>query len=592
MVLTAPTYLFLIFLFVVAFAIGSIIADKSLKKKKEGKRKEILMAPIIERILRSLNCTFKYEKNDHWHEYTFKYQSGNFVLLCQDNDNYIRIHYPHFLATSLEHLEVVRQVCNECNSHNFSHHVVYTVNGKENVVTLHITSSMTIFEENEVHTENLTQILTHFFEMAQEFYARYDKVRNAEKQMNSTDVEKDNAENQREFFLLRESEIYHQEEGEVHRITGDNPLTISVLLNRIYHWDNPELIELKLITHKISYILTEQEIAQFDISSVLIGNSMDGEINFTSRSAMLILSFSANKDVPQRIPSQMTIHLQTEGRTKDILYMSATLCAIPGKLPLDHAVPVSNERTKAISFIFAYEKDEAKGKGETARRTLSEALLKDYEDLQKMISEDEKLALKFSHPITQENILNGLKYFREKRFYEAITEFEEIYNYLTPFVPKLPKRQLNDFYDICYYLGYCYCSMGLYKEGLYYLDSIFPLNNYKYMEEYINCLVNSKDYRALSIIHSLLEKVNKQVLELGEATDSLYSFHNFLKRREAYALVDIGQIDEARAIYKEMLSYPESQDYALSELAYIQRVYGKEHEEQKGEDTASESTLS
>ena len=43
------------------------------------------------------------------------------------------------------------------------------------------------------------------------------------------------------------------------------------------------------------------------------------------------------------------------------------------------------------------------------------------------------------------------------------------------------------------------------------------------------------------------------------------------KRRKAYLLVSLGRYDEAKTILTAMLKEPENSDFALNELAYIQK---------------------
>jgi hypothetical protein len=53
------------------------------------------------------------------------------------------------------------------------------------------------------------------------------------------------------------------------------------------------------------------------------------------------------------------------------------------------------------------------------------------------------------------------------------------------------------------------------------------------------------------------------------------SFNSFLKRRKSYVLIETGRYDEARAILNELLNDPDSSDFAMSELAYLQKITEK-----------------
>ena len=116
--------------------------------------------------------------------------------------------------------------------------------------------------------------------------------------------------------------------------------------------------------------------------------------------------------------------------------------------------------------------------------------------------------------------------------------------------------------------------MQQYSRAYYYLDTVYQLNNINYGEEYVNCLVNSKDFRAIDVINDALERIRKMEEEADEEEgvgEVLISFKNFLRRRKAYVLIDIGKIDEATQLFTEMLDEPENRDFALNELAFIQK---------------------
>ena len=125
----------------------------------------------------------------------------------------------------------------------------------------------------------------------------------------------------------------------------------------------------------------------------------------------------------------------------------------------------------------------------------------------------------------------------------------------------------EQFYELCYLLGFCHHELGAYAKAYYYLDIIFPLRRIAFTEEYINVLVNNGDFRALSIINTLLMSLADSSVQ---QQSTLHSFINFLRRRKAYVLIDRQQYAEAKLLLKQLLEEPESSDYALRELAYLQ----------------------
>ena len=141
--------------------------------------------------------------------------------------------------------------------------------------------------------------------------------------------------------------------------------------------------------------------------------------------------------------------------------------------------------------------------------------------------------------------------------------------------------ELDDFRDVTNFntqetlnaLGFAtsdIAEMGLYEKALFFLEIVRPLNNITYNIEYINCLANSRDIRAIYTIHNELNQLAQ--LRESEITDSIIFYHNFLRRRRAYTFVDMGRLDDAEEAFKEMLNEGANKEYAKGELEYIQEL--------------------
>ena len=576
----SPAYLFIVFLVIVAGYVGYKIvvtkqaANAALPKSDEENDFELL--PFVEYLLQSLNCTFTHEVKEEWQEYNFKYQSGNFIVICKEQDKLLRIHYPNFFSTKIDDLDLVREVCNTCNAHGFSHHVLYTANGQENTLSLHITSSLSVVDNNEKYITHLRDVLSHFFNLAQEFYLRFDKGKERYKDISPHDAEENYLKYEREFYMLREMETTHQPSDTKMVASPDNPLCISTLLKNIYGWKQPELLELKVVTHQLRTIVNETDIAEFDISRVLVSTNTEGIPNFIGRQATLILTFSSDRQQQQCFPQQMVIALENEGSTSDALYQRATIAMHLTEAQNKNTEYDKDNPTPCYSFVFAFDKVDRKVIEDKVNKTLSSLKEKcDQNDFSHLTS-DEILAFKYDNPDLFYYQIHAESLFRQKRYYETIVELEYIYQYLSPRFLSLNHKEQNAFYEICYHLGFSYDAIGLYKQAYYYLDAICPLNHINYMEEYVNCLVNNKDFRTLSIIENMETLIKNQVTDSdGTLPEKLQSFLNFLKRRRAHHLIDLGYYDKAKELFQAMYQEPENQDYALNELAYLQKLCEK-----------------
>lgn len=126
----------------------------------------------------------------------------------------------------------------------------------------------------------------------------------------------------------------------------------------------------------------------------------------------------------------------------------------------------------------------------------------------------------------------------------------------------------NIFYEASYRIGFCLMEMNKMNTSAYYLEIASHSMQYAHIQEYINFLSNTKDPQTLSVVEQVIANSPKPRNE-----DSLkaWNFHMaFLKRRKAYALIEEGRYEEAKAfITREMLNDPQCKDFAQGELNYI-----------------------
>ena len=186
-------------------------------------------------------------------------------------------------------------------------------------------------------------------------------------------------------------------------------------------------------------------------------------------------------------------------------------------------------------------------------------------------------------------LYQGKKLFLAKRFIEALPFFENAYRMMLPDFDKMKGRQKETFYEVVYHIGFCYCDLKQYDRALGYLDMLAGLHRITYTTEQVNAMVNSGDFRSMGTIDQLVASINDSLdLEEGEKPAEhiqaflavhvhtligiVQAFLAFLNRRKAFILVDKGRLEEAKALLNKMLEDPLSADYAINELAYIQKL--------------------
>ena len=172
-----------------------------------------------------------------------------------------------------------------------------------------------------------------------------------------------------------------------------------------------------------------------------------------------------------------------------------------------------------------------------------------------------------------EGLSEAVRLLQEKRFMEALKLSKGVFEYVRNqqaegVIDKLEDESLRKIaYDAAYCAGFCLMELEKMTTASYYLEIAAHALNYKYVQEYINCLSNTRDLRALPFIENVISHSPRPT---SPEDIKAWEFHmSFLKRRKAYVLIDFGRIAEARAYLTEMLDDPVNKDFAENELKYI-----------------------
>ena len=175
-----------------------------------------------------------------------------------------------------------------------------------------------------------------------------------------------------------------------------------------------------------------------------------------------------------------------------------------------------------------------------------------------------------------EGLSEAVRLIREKRFMEALKLSKGVFVYARNqqaegVIDKLEDESLREIaYDAAYRAGFCLMELERMTTASYYLETASHAMNYQYVQEYINCLSNTMDVRALHFIENVISHSPRPT---SPEDIKAWEFHMaFLKRRKAYVLIDFGRIAEARAYLTEMLDDPMNKDFARGELQYIDHI--------------------
>lgn len=339
-----------------------------------------------------------------------------------------------------------------------------------------------------------------------------------------------------------------------------------------YNSDFGYLIQsLTIVNNSIAKIDDQAEIRNYKVLDAIICDK-----NFTCSQALILIRYiNIDTDESDSFTASMTLEAKEEN--DECLIVRATT-TIP---------PIDRQGLRAVPHAFSVMLSMDKmGKGQKQAYfdyMLKEALNANSDNLY-TLNPIQLEMISQQNPSPARDIFFGNKYFSEKRYYNALLHLEKAYEKMRPVFFGLNDYWKRTFFDVCYKIGFCYSDMENYSNAIYYLELAEPMKYITYTTEYVNALVNSGDVRAIYIIDQTLETVQKQISDMAangrEVDENIAVFYNFLKRRKGYSLIDIGNLNSAEELFRQMLNESNNHDFALNELRHIAEL----REQQKAQD--------
>lgn len=544
------------------------------KSEKVDEAKSVDVKELIDKVLKELNCTGTWGEVEKEESVSYQYQGGHFRIRLEENSPYVKLMFLFFYETSTEDIHLVREICNQCNVNADMVHVVYYVNGEDNTIYMHLLAALQLDEGNAKKT--LERVMLEMFRWQNIFTRWFSEKKKENQQDEQRDYEKSSAEASREFFLLREQELLHQDAGPDWRSSAEESIRLGKYLSTLFSLREVNPVKMEVVTAQGITVLTEKDaILNYDMSTPLIA---DGK--FIGESAMLHLVFMmAERPDKER---SVSIHLKAEKQAEHTLYFRISAMVIP--LSIQPLIPFKSQETlfKSASLLAAYDLDSPGQRLAEFQYMWKEASRKIDNGEEEQLSEEEHMISDCIGPDVGYDLYHGMVRLRQKRYYEALLYLVNAYQVYAPKMRDLNSSQRDAYFNLCYYIGFCYCELKLYVEALFYLEQTLPLHRITYTQEYVNCLVNSKDFRAMPFIDSILGEIKEATEDDDEEKDlqgAISNFINFLNRRKAYLYVEWEEYEKAEKMLKKMLDEPENMDFAIDELAYIQKLKGSKESE-------------
>lgn len=375
-------------------------------------------------------------------------------------------------------------------------------------------------------------------------------------------------------YLSEELEHQNLNERIQFRASRDHAVILGTMLNRIFDIRKEDLLRLYVVyTQRDGQtgeaIVQPDDIWNFDLCKAM-ADEKHPEILYNQ--VILFVSYALNETTDNTI----LIHLKENGGDEQTRFIRASIMRTISTEEGDVSFSATENQPETYSLLFAYDLTDPQKRIAEFEKKLDKAADKYAKG--KELNADEKALIAKIAPEAGWYYSWGHEAFNEKRYWDALLCLENAFYLLKEkwYDQTLSDEGLDVVYHCCYLIGFCYDEMKLYQKAYYYLSLVWPLDNITYNYEYINCLVHSKDPRALQEIDDELERLD--ALKDEEITERISRYCCFLLRRRAYVLTDMHQLDEAEELLKELLETGDRTEYIQDELDYIKRLREKQQE--------------
>ena len=564
------------------------------------------LAPVkvhktVKLLLKSLQVQWEIQENEQVPgeaDYVFSFQQGRFRLVANAHHTFVHIHFPYFSEVPLTQIDNLRFACNDFNLKQGDFKAYYTINPKEEAINTHLVFNFRLADHDKRQSYELGSMLQHTFEMSRLFRQIFHSI----SESGNSDLEENSALSLRERYLSSELELWHQHPKLTWRDNSTAQHTIAQLFHTFYE-DESQIRFHGLQTMQTQWSKTIYD-ASDDATSTEIAASISSrprEIALSSHEEIsnfvLLDALGDGADVEgDAVLSPVTLQvlatvgelerktfvipLDVESRVEKSDYVSVLFIE-----PTSPLSPVCSETSMAemrnnLTHRFLMVRDHVEHEQREAEFRYQWQEAQDALRRGDKFTEEQRVMGMSVVPNVGFNLYWGRRYFNAKRFYEALQHLENAYRVLNVNFEGLNKAAREHFYEVCYFIGFCYAELKLYERAYFYLDIVYPQNSVRYASEYVNLLVNTKDFRALATIERLIKNIEQELARLEadeKEEDGLQAFFRFLQRRKGYVLIDQRKLDDAEAIFQALLDFPDSEKQAIDELMYIEQLRAEEN---------------
>ena len=564
------------------------------------------LAPVkvhktVKLLLKSLQVQWEIQENKQVPgeaDYVFSFQQGRFRLVANAHHTFVHIHFPYFSEVPLTQIDNLRFACNDFNLKQGDFKAYYTINPKEEAINTHLVFNFRLADNDKRQSYELGSMLQHTFEMSRLFRQTFHSI----SESGNSDLEENSALSLRERYLSSELELWHQHPKLTWRDNSTAQHTIAQLFHTFYedesqirfHGLQTMQTQWSKTIYDASDDATSTEIAASissrpreialssheEISNFVLLDALGEEGNVDDSAILSPVTLQVLATVGELEEKTFVIHLDVESRVENSDYVSVLFIEPTSPLSPVNSETSMAEMRKNLTHRFLMVRDHVEHEQREAEFRYQWQETQDALRRGDKLTEEQRFMGMSVVPNVGFNLYWGRRYFNAKRFYEALQHLENAYRVLNVNFEGLNKTAREHFYEVCYFIGFCYAELKLYERAYFYLDIVYPQNSVRYASEYVNLLVNTKDFRALATIERLIKNIEQELARLEadeKEEDGLQAFFRFLQRRKGYVLIDQRKLDDAEAIFQALLDFPDSEKQAIDELMYIEQLRAEEN---------------
>ena len=369
-------------------------------------------------------------------------------------------------------------------------------------------------------------------------------------------------------YLSEELEFQNQKEGFRWRASRGHAVILGTVLNRIFDIRKENLFRLYVVYTRRDgqtgkEFIQPDAIWNFDLCKAM-ADEKHPEMFYNQ--VTLCVSYICNEETEETV----LIHLKENGGDEQTRFIRASIMRTLSTEKGDVSFLATQNRPETCSILFAYDMTDSQKRIVEFDKKVEKAADK-YAKGKELDADEMALIAKIA-PEAGWYYSWGYKAFNEKRYWDALLYFENaVYLLKEKFYDNtLSDEELDVFYHCCYFIGFCYAEMELYQKAYYYLSFVWPLDNVTYSCEYVNCLVNIKDPRAMQEIDDELKRLD--ALKEEELPEEIFHYYCFLFRRRAHVLTDMHHLDEAEKLLKNLIELGDQSKLIRHELDYIKQL--------------------